>query len=251
MDFRDKVFVITGAGQGLGKAFAEAMAGEGAKVIIAEINEEKGEAAAEAIAKRGWEAAFIRTDVCDEKSVHAMAQATMARYGRIDVLVNNAGIFQTIKLKPFLEIPLEEWNQVIASHINGMFLCCKAVVPIMKTQQRGKIINFSSGVVFVGVPNRLHYVTAKAGVIGLTRALAREVGDWNICVNAIAPGSFRTEMERETVGSAGEQAMIQQRCLKRAAVAQDMIGTLMFLSSDASDFITGQLISVDGGFRHH
>ena len=251
MKFKDKVVVITGAGQGLGRAFADAMAGEGAKVIIAEINEGKGQTAAEAIIAKGLEAVFIRTDVCDEKSVNAMVQATTERFGHIDVLVNNAGIFQTIKMKSFLEISLEEWNQVIASHITGMFLCCKAVVPVMKTQNRGKIINFSSGVVFVGVPNRLHYVTAKAGVIGLTRALAREVGDWNICVNAIAPGSFRTEMQRETVGSAGEQAMIQQRCLKRAAVAQDMIGTLMFLSSEASDFITGQLISVDGGFRHH
>lgn len=251
MKFKDKVVLVTGAGQGLGKAFSHAFATEGARVIVAEINEEKGHSTAEEINSQGLKAIFIRTDVSNETSVNGMARAVADRYGRIDVLINNAGILASLKLKSFLEITLEEWNKVMATNITGMFLCCKAVVPIMKARNRGKIVNLSSGTVLIGRPFYLHYVTSKAAVIGLTRALAREVGDWNICVNALAPGSIKTEIQRDTSQPDKEQEMIKRRCLKREGIPQDLFGALMFLSSEDSDFITGQVINIDGGLHHY
>jgi 3-oxoacyl-[acyl-carrier protein] reductase len=242
---------VTGAGQGLGRSFALALAGEGARVVIAEIGEGKCRAVAAEIAGMGLEAFAVPTDVADEAAVRRMADAVMTRYGRIDILVNNAAIVSGLKMKPFLEIPLIEWNQVLAVNATGAFLCCKAVVPVMKAQGRGKIINLSSGTVLGGIPYFLHYVTSKAAIIGLTRALAREVGDWNIQVNAIAPGSIRTEIDRDSSPREREQVMIDRRCLKRAGVPQDLTGLLLFLASGDSDFITGQLFNVDGGLHHY
>jgi len=249
MRFKDKVVIITGAGQGIGRAFAHAFAREGARIVIAEMNEAKAQAVAKEITEGGLEAVAITTDVSDEGSVDKMVKATVEKYGRIDVLVNNAGIMSTIKMKPFWEISVEEWDKLMAVNVRGIFLCCKAVVPIMKAQEKGKIINMSSGTALEGRPYYLHYVTSKAGVIGLTRALAREVGDWNINANVIAPGSVVTEIPRETVTPEQAKAMITQRCIKRRETPQDLVGTVMFLASDEADFISGQVINVDGGLN--
>lgn len=249
MKFKGKVVIITGAGQGIGRAYAHGFAKEGAKVIIAEINEANALSVAKEITNQGFEAVAIKTDVSDAGSVDGMVKIVMDKYGRIDVLVNNAAVFATIKMKPFLEISVEEWDKVIAVNLRGMFLCCKAVVPVMKSQKAGKIINISSGTALMGRPYYLHYVTTKAGVIGFTRSLARELGEWNINVTSVSPGAVETEVPRETVSPEQIKALIGQQCIKRRQVPQDLVGVVMFLASDEAGFVTGQLVNVDGGLN--
>jgi 3-oxoacyl-[acyl-carrier protein] reductase len=244
MRLKDKVIIVTGAGQGIGAMYAHGLAQEGAKVIVAEVNQEKAQVVANDIIARGQEALAIRTDVSDQESTKALAQTAMEKYSRIDVLINNAAIFSTIKRKPFEEISANEWDNLMAVNLRGAFLCCKAVVPFMKAQKSGKIINISSSTIFMGRPYYLHYVTSKAGIIGFTRALAKELGDWNINVNAITPGAVQTEQPRSP---AEIQAVIQDRCFKRAESPKDLIGAVIFLASGDSDFISGQTINVDGG----
>lgn len=244
MRLKDKVIIVTGAGQGIGGMFARGLAQEGANVVIAEINEEKGRKLAGEIIARGQEALAVRTDVSNADSTKKLAQAAMEKYGHIDVLINNAAIFSTIKRKPFEEITTEEWDNLMSVNLKGVFLCCKAVVPYMKAQKSGKIINISASAIFFGRPYYIHYITSKAGVIGFTRSLARELGDWNINVNAVTPGAVQTELQRDP---AEVQAVIQQRCIKRSESPQDLLGTIIFLASSDSDFISGQTINVDGG----
>jgi NAD(P)-dependent dehydrogenase (short-subunit alcohol dehydrogenase family) len=241
------VAIVTGGAQGIGRAYILRLAEEGAKVVIADIGD--GTGAAEAVKNQGGEALALRTDVTDEKSTQEMAQETVARFGRIDVLVNNAAFFSTIVKKPFHRISGDEWDKVMGVNLKGLFLCAKAVYPQMKKQGKGKIINVSSGTFYKGLPNFLHYVTSKGGVIGFTRALAREVGDDGIRVNAIAPGYTETEILKEKPQDPEGviKAGVAARCLKRPENPEDLTGTIVFLASDDSDFITGQTIIVDGG----
>jgi 3-oxoacyl-[acyl-carrier protein] reductase len=182
-----------------------------------------------------------------------MAQAAMARFGRIDGLINNAAVFQRPAMSrvPFEEIPVEEWDRLMAVNLRGIFLCCRTVVPHMKQQRQGKIVNISSGTVFYGAPLRAHYVTSKAGVIGFTRSLARELGEYNINVNAIAPGLTMSLEAPDDAREAMNQQRIQARALKRTEVPQDLVGTVVFLCSSDSDFMTGQTLVVDGGAEMH
>lgn len=249
MRFKDKVVIITGAGQGIGRAYANAFAREGAKVVIAEVNEANARAVAKEITDKGFKAIAIATDVSDANSVDKMAKTTVEKYGRIDVLVNNAGILNALKLKPFWEISREEWDKVIGVNLTGMFLCCKAVAPTMKSQKGGKIINISSGVFMVGRQNYLHYVASKAGVVGLTRAMARELGDWNINVNAVTPGPVTTEVPQTTITRDEVKALLTMQCIKREETPEELLGAVMFLASDEASFISGQLINVDGGLN--
>ena len=247
MDLKDKVIIITGGGQGIGRAISHQLAEDGARVVIADINEVKGQAVAHDISRQGYHAMFIKTDVTDEPSTEAMATATFDKYGRIDVLINNAAKFAELGTKPFSQIPVKEWDDVMAVNLKGAWLCCKAVVPYMKEQGGGKIINTSSSAPNTGRPFYLHYVTSKAGIVGLSHGLAREVGEWNINVNAVAYGGITTEIDRKTWNVEQQQDAINRQCIKREPVPEEVVGTVKYLASEDSDFLTGQTIYVNGG----
>jgi 3-oxoacyl-[acyl-carrier protein] reductase len=180
-----------------------------------------------------------------------MVDRTIEQFGRVDVLINNAAIFATIKMKPFEEITFEEWNRLMAVNLAGTFLCCQAVVPHMRKQKMGRIINISSTTVLMGRPWYAHYVTSKAGIIGLTRALANELGSDNITVNTILPGATETEIPRETVSPEEAKALVAAQAIHRRETPEDVVGTAVFLASQDSSFITGQSINVDGGLNFH
>jgi 3-oxoacyl-[acyl-carrier protein] reductase len=250
-DFTSRSVLITGGGKGLGKVYAEEFAKAGAHVTAADIDVKAAEAVAASLHGSGLSAFGLGVDVADEDSTKAMAKAALDRFGAIDVLINNASLMSVLPRRSWLEIPVDEWDRVMAVNLRGMFLCCRAVFPAMQAQKRGKIVNISSSRVWEGAPNRLHYTTSKAGVIGLTRALAREVGEFGITVNALTPGM--TQSETQVASSSGNYlaTRIAGRAIERVQVPADLVGAVMFLSSPASDFMTGQTINVDGGKSMH
>jgi NAD(P)-dependent dehydrogenase (short-subunit alcohol dehydrogenase family) len=249
MRLKDRVMIVTGGAQGIGRTYGLGAAAEGARVVVADISDPKPTVTQ--IEARGGQALGVECDVSREADTQRLATETLARFGRIDVLVNNAAIYGVLERRPFMEIPVEEWDRVMAVNLRGLFLCARAVFPAMKAQGYGKIINVASSTFFKGVPHYIHYTTSKGGVVGFTRSLAREVGDVGIRVNAISPG-FTLSGENEThISEEGKRANIQARMLKRAEVPEDLVGTLVFLASEASDFITGQTILVDGGGSVH
>lgn len=247
---KDKVIIVTGGGHGIGKAYCLAFGGAGARVVAADIDEPAAtKVAAQVAAETGASALGLRVDVADEASTKRMAKATLDRFGRIDVLVNNAAIFATIPMNRggIETIDPAEWDRLMAVNLKGLFFCSRAVLPTMRAQKSGKIINIASGTVFSGSAGRIHYVTSKAGVIGFTRTLAREVGGDNILVNCIAPGSTLSEEEPTEEILRMRESAVQHRVLKRVQKPQDLVGPMLFLASSLSDFMTGQTISVDGG----
>lgn len=254
---KDKVIIITGGAKGIGRAYGLGMADEGAKLVVADINLEAAKDTARDIQEKGGEALAIKTDVSSNEDTQAMASKTVERFGRIDVLINNAAVFERNKMlrAPFWEIDPGEWDRLMAVNLKGSFLCIRAVFPYMKAQGGGKIINISSPVAFIGSMNQLHYSTSKAGVIGLTRSLAREVGEYNINVNCIAPGATQNWEPSDKKVFERRQSILQQllpeRSLKRVELPNDLVGTAIFLASSDSDFITGQTIVVDGGAVMH
>ncbi|MCK4794973.1 MAG: 3-oxoacyl-ACP reductase FabG [Desulfobacteraceae bacterium] len=253
MRLKDKVAIVTGGAHGIGEAICLHLASERAKVAVADIDEKGAMATAKDIEAKDGDALALKTDVCDPESTQEMARKTAEHFGRIDILVNNAAIFFRPSLTegPFWEMDLAEWDRVIAVNLKGPFLCSRAVVPYMQKQSQGKIINTASSMFFVGHfdrPRYAHYTASKGGLIGLTRAMARELGEYNINVNAIAPGSTfsdedRTDLERIKVKS----ERVPFRSIKRIEYPEDISGTVVFLASSDSDFITGQTIVIDGG----
>jgi 3-oxoacyl-[acyl-carrier protein] reductase len=252
MRLNNKVAIVTGGGVGIGRAYSLSLAKEGAKVVVADIQEEEAMKVADEIKGARGDALAVPVDVTSVEKTQAMAQASLHRYGRIDVLVNNAGLYTAIKKKPFTEITGEEWDKVMTVNLKGLFFCIQAVYPAMKKQGKGKIINISSGTALGGTPFFVHYVTSKAGVIGFTRALARELGPDNIAVNAITPGLTISGPQQEGRLTPEQlQDRRKKRCFQRDQLPQDLVGTVIFLSSEDSDFITGQTINVDGGLNMH
>lgn len=252
MRLKDKVIIVTGGGLGIGRAYSKGLAKEGAKIVVADIQVEAAKQVADEITKEGGDALPVAVDVTSPEKTRNMADTTLKRYGRIDVLVNNAGLYTALKKKPFMEIPVGEWDQVMAVNLKGLFLCSQAVHPAMKKQGKGKIINISSGTVLGGTPFFVHYVASKAGVIGFTRALARELGPDNISVNAITPGLTISSPQQEGVMTPEQREdRRRRRCFQRDQLPEDLVGTVAFLSSDDSNFITGQTINVDGGQNLH
>ncbi|MBI4527004.1 MAG: glucose 1-dehydrogenase [Deltaproteobacteria bacterium] len=246
---KDKVVIVTGGGHGIGKAYCLAFSGAGAKVVIADIDGPAAEQVATQLKEAGADSIGLRVDVADEGSTKAMAAETVRRFGRIDVLINNAAIFATIPINRggIESIDPQEWDRLMAVNLKGLFFCVRAVLPTMRGQKAGKIINISSGTALTGSAGRIHYVTSKAGVIGFTRTLARELGDDNIQVNAIAPGSTLSEENPSEEIIRFRQTRVQDRALKRVQLPKDLVGPMLFLASPLSDFMTGQTIAVDGG----
>lgn len=241
-----RVAIVTGAAQGLGRAFAARLAADGAHVVVADRNGPR--AASVAAEVDGYS---VEVDVADEASVAALTSAVIDRYGGIDILVNNASLFSTLQMRPFEEIPVQEWDRVMAVNVRGTFLCTRAVTPAMRAAGYGKVVNISSATVWIGRPHYLHYVTSKMAVIGMTRALATELGPDNITVNAVTPGATETEIPRATVTPQQVRQIIAGQAIKRREVPGDLVGVVSFLCSPDSDFMTGQTLNVDGGAAFH
>jgi NAD(P)-dependent dehydrogenase (short-subunit alcohol dehydrogenase family) len=233
-----KVAVVTGGAQGIGAAIAAGLAAEGATVVVADLNPPEG---------------GIRADVSSEADVARMVEETVARHGRLDILVNNAGLYASLEMRPFTEIPLEEWNRVMEVNVASMFLTCRAAIPVMREQGGGKIVNISSGTPFRGVPFLLHYVTSKGAIVALTRALAKELGKDSIHVNCVAPGFTMSDgvKSHPEVVEKLRDVSVAARTIQRDQVPQDVVGAVVFLCSPAADFITGQTMVIDGGQYFH
>ncbi|MDZ4343831.1 MAG: SDR family oxidoreductase [Candidatus Binatia bacterium] len=247
---KDKVVIVTGGGHGIGRAYCLGFGGAGARVVVADIDEPAAtKVAKEVNTQTDAKSLSVKVDVANEASTQMMVKTILDQYGRIDILVNNAAIFATIPMNRggIDTIDPAEWDRMMAVNLKGLFFCCRAVLPAMRKQQSGKIVNISSGTALNGSAGRIHYVTSKAGVIGFTRTLAREVGDDNINVNAIAPGSTLSEDNPSEEILKMRGARVADRCLKRVQLPKDLVGTVLFLSSPLSDFMTGQTVAVDGG----
>jgi NAD(P)-dependent dehydrogenase (short-subunit alcohol dehydrogenase family) len=242
-----KVAIVTGASQGIGRAIAEGLAREGARIVVADLRGAE-EAAAAFPAGVG-----LTVDVSKEADVQRMADEVVQQCGSIDVLVNNAGLYASLPMRSFLEIPLDEWRTVMDVNVASMFLTCRAVVPIMQDQGGGKIVNISSGTPFRGVPFLLHYVTSKGAIVAFTRALAKELGKTGVLVNCVAPGftmSAGVEEHPEVV-QALQQASVSSRTIQRDQVPEDVVGAVVYLCGPSSSFVTGQTIVIDGGQYFH
>jgi NAD(P)-dependent dehydrogenase (short-subunit alcohol dehydrogenase family) len=244
-----RVAVITGGGRGLGKVFSTGLAAEGARILAA-TNETAGlDETIQEVRQMGTEGESIMMDVTSEEETEKMARYAMDRFGRIDILINNAAYYYGLRRKPFYEISPDEWDAVMRVNVKGIWLATKAVYPYMKKAGKGKVVNLASEVFFTGSHGFAHYVATKGAVVGLTRALAVELGPDRICVNAIAPGFTDTEASR-TIANV-DKYDVSRTPLGRLGTSEDLVGMAVYLSSDASDFVTGQTILVDGGRAMH
>ncbi|OJY37116.1 MAG: hypothetical protein BGP06_19420 [Rhizobiales bacterium 65-9] len=243
--------IVTGAAQGIGRRLALMLAAEGIDVCIADRNEQAGRAVVAENPGEQGRMIFVRTDVSEEAScVTAVAEAEAA-FGGLFGVVNNASIFSTLEMRPFWEIPSDEWDRVQNVNLKGAFNMSRAALPVLRRAENGSIVNIASSTILFGRSNYAHYVSSKAGVMGLSRAMARELGAFNIRVNTLTPGPTFTEIERKTVTVEQREAMIRQQCLGRAGSPEDIAAPIMFLLSSEARWITGQLINVDGGMITH
>jgi NAD(P)-dependent dehydrogenase (short-subunit alcohol dehydrogenase family) len=247
----DRVVIVTGAGQGIGRELARQFAAAEANVVVADLDTAKADAVVKEIHEAGGAGLAVRVDVADEPSVTAMVDAVIDKWGRVDVLINNASIFATLEKRPFDEIPLTQWEQVLKVNVTGPYLGARAVAAHMRKAGFGRIINVSSDAVTRGTVNYLHYVTSKSALIGMTNSLARELGGHGITVNCVRPGSVATEVDRAVNPTAEvRERAASLQCIPRGMVPTDLVGIMLFLATPASAFITGQTIACDGGYTH-
>ena len=242
-----KVAIVTGAAQGIGNAIARGLAAAGARIVVADLSGAE-EAAAEFAGGIG-----VAVDVANEDDVRRLAAETVDRCGGIDILVNNAGLYASLEMRSFEQISLDEWRKVMDVNVASMFLTCRAIVPVMRANGGGKIVNISSGTPFRGVPFLLHYVTSKGAIVAFTRALAKEVGKDNVLVNCVAPGftmSAGVEAHPEVVEKLRDVS-VSARTIQRDQTPEDVVGAVVYLSGPGSAFVTGQTIVIDGGQTFH
>jgi NAD(P)-dependent dehydrogenase (short-subunit alcohol dehydrogenase family) len=247
MNLEGKVAIVTGGAQGIGRAIADGLAAQGATIVIADLKNAE-------VAAATYEGGVGHTvDVSDAGQVDAMVADVKNRLGSIDILINNAGIYASLEMRPFEQIPVDEWRKVMDVNVLSMFLTCRAIVPIMREQGGGKIVNISSGTPFRGVPYLLHYVTSKGAVVALTRSLAKEVGADGIYVNCVAPGFTVSDgvKQHPEVLEALAEVSVSARTIKRDQTSEDVAGAAVFLCGDGADFITGQTMVIDGGQYFH
>jgi 3-oxoacyl-[acyl-carrier protein] reductase len=253
MRLKNKVAIVTGSARGMGRVFALRFAEEGAKVTVCDVLD--CAPVAKEIEALGGEVLALKTDVTSEKDTAAMAQKTVDRFGRIDILVNNAAVIGAIEVKDFAKpvdkIVSADWDRILAVNIKGVFLSSKAVIPYMKKQGGGKIVNMASTVAFTGLPDFIHYSTSKGGVLTMTRGLAMALGEFNINVNAVAPGLVMTEAMQAAFNAEYSGMVVGHQLLKRKIEPEDVAGAVLFLASDEAAVITGQTLAVNGGEYMH
>lgn len=251
MRLEGKVAIVTGGASGLGRAIALRYASEGAKVVIADLGD--AEPVVAEATKAGGDAVASRTDIADEAAVRRLIDLAVGRFGTVDILVNNAAVASTLKLTPFEKLTVAEWRHVAEVNMIGTFICIREVAAIMRAKESGSIINFASGTAFKGTPGMLHYTATKGAIISMTRVLAQELGSSFVRVNAISPGYILTEGNLGNKAFLDDQSAkaIQGRAIKRAGYPADLVGGALFLASDESEFVTGQILAIDGGSVYH
>ena len=248
-----KVAIVTGGAHGIGRAYSIGLAKVGASIAVVDLDLSGAQAVAQEIEQLGGRSIAVHADVSMEESTLAMATTTAEQLGRIDILINNAAIFETVPMSRvgFMETTVDEWDRLMAVNLKGPWLCARAVFPYMKEQGSGKIINIASGTIFGGNASRPHYVASKAGVSGLTRNLARELGEFGINVNTFSPGSTLTEDLPPGADFDQRERAVAPRAIKRIETPEDLVGGMIFLASSDSDFMTGQFMLIDGGSVFH
>jgi 3-oxoacyl-[acyl-carrier protein] reductase len=249
----EKVVVVTGGGNGIGRAYCQGIAKEGGAVVVADINGAAAEAVAKAIADSGGKALSVQVDVANSASCSEMVKIALESFGKIDGLINNAAIFMSVPVTKggWQDIDEREWDRVMAVNVKGLWLTSRAVVPAMQQRKQGSIVNISSNMAFNGGLTMMHYVTSKAAVVGFSRVLARELGTDNIRVNTLAPGATMSEERASDEALKNYQRSASTRILKRIEQPEDLVGTALYLLSDLSTFVTGQTILVNGGAVLH
>ena len=247
---QDRVIIITGAGRGLGRAYAQRLSAEGARIAVAEIDRAAGRAAVEELRKTGTDAVFIETDVASREGTNKMAAAVLEKWGQIDGLVANAALANSVGGAAYDEISAEEWDRIMQVNVRGTWLTCCAVAPHMQKRKKGSIVTISSDTAMWGSPRLLHYVASKGAVEAFTRAMARELGPDGVRINCAAPGLLNNDAT-SGVPQAKRDWNIQNRAIQREGTVEDIVGLVSFLLSDEASFITGQLIVADGGLVFH
>ena len=244
-EFAGQVAIVTGAARAIGRAIAETLASHGATVVSVDLL--PADETIAAIEERGGSALQIVGDVTDEGSVASAVDTVLERFGRVDVLVNNAGLFAGIERRPFWEIPLEEWEHVLDVNVRSVFLCSRAVATPMRNAGSGRIVNIASNVITFGMANLMHYVASKAAVVGMTRSMARELGPSGIAVNAVAPGLVTTEITVQTVPEEYRRLVAQGQCLQVAILPSDIAAAVAYLAGPTARMVSGQTLLVNGG----